>query len=93
MRFSVLSVYHAVYDLLKVLLPCGGRAFYVLVAVHSKIPLISLILLARKIKIKEIEMSYINFFENNSNYFFKYDGLRRTALIEYSHHKESRVVL
>ena len=47
----------------------------------------------KKIKIKEIEMDYINFFENNLNYFFKYDGLRRTALIEYSHHKESRVVL
>ena len=47
----------------------------------------------KKNKMKEIEMCYINFFEKIFNYFFKYDGLRRTALIEYSHHKESRVVL
>lgn len=38
-------------------------------------------------------MDYINFFEKIFVFYLMYDGLRRTALIEYSHPKESMVVL
>ena len=38
----------------------------------------------KKIKIKEIEMSYIKFFENNQNYFFELAIRCRVHLIEYS---------
>ena len=85
MRFSVLPDYHAVEYLLKVLLPCGGRAFYVLVDLHCEVSLIFLILLPRITKIKERKMDYIIFFEKKQNYFFQYSVQHYIALIECSH--------
>jgi len=55
MRFSVLPVYHAVYDLSKVLFAMRREGFYVLATVHSKIPLISLILTIRKSKLRRLK--------------------------------------
>ena len=38
-------------------------------------------------------MEYQKLFSKKQKYFFMYDGLCRTTLIQYSHHKESKVAL
>ena len=60
-----MPIYHAVYDLLKVLLPYGRRAVYVLGALHCKVSLISLFFTNKNYKIREMKMRYIDFFEKS----------------------------